>query len=87
MHVYYMTETFSDKIIDKSIQSQINDKSSAITQTLRVVNKIEERKNEYNDEREVITKSMAKFAHFLQHNAIAPYNDSYKAYLEHLIKR
>lgn len=82
-----MTETFSDKIIDKSIQSQINDKSSAVMQTLQIMNTIERRKKEYENEKEVITKSMAKFAHFLQHNAIAPYNDAYKSYLEHLINR
>lgn len=87
MHIYYVSETFDDRIDDESVKAQIKNTESAINEKRRLIAKLESRKVSYEKEKDTIIKTMAKFANFLQRNAIAPYNDSYKAYLEYLIDR
>lgn len=87
MHIYYETETCQDKIEDERVKSEIFDKTVALTKARNVISKIEQRLREYTNEREFIIKTTAKFAHFLQANAIAAYNDAYEGYLRYLIDR
>lgn len=39
------------------------------------------------NEKKTIQISLAKFAHFLSHNALTPYNDVYRQYLQILIEK
>lgn len=87
MHIYYTSETYDDRIDDEGVKAQIKNRETAITEKKKHVAKLESRKQSYEKEKDIIIKTMAKFAYFLQRNAIAPYNDSYKAYLEYLIDR
>ncbi|XP_044271283.1 uncharacterized protein LOC123015565 [Tribolium madens] len=87
MHVYYLTKTKDGKIVDDVVKNNINQKEEALRERQRLIGEIDRRKRELEEEREAIIKSTAQFAHFLQHNAISPFNDSYKGYIEYLISR
>ncbi|KAK5640081.1 hypothetical protein RI129_010892 [Pyrocoelia pectoralis] len=87
MHIYYETETYEDRIEDKSIKTVIMDKELGLIHAKNLIKKISARVNEYKEESETIIKITAKFACFLKANAITPYNDAYQAYLEYLIDR
>ncbi|XP_063930985.1 uncharacterized protein LOC135143068 [Zophobas morio] len=87
MHIYYMTKTISDKLEDEVVKNNINKKEEALRESKRLIQQIDLRKNELEQERAIIIKSTAQFAHFLQYNAISPFNDSYKGYIEYLITR
>ncbi|KAJ8910299.1 hypothetical protein NQ315_002461 [Exocentrus adspersus] len=52
-----------------------------------LINDISQRKEELEKEHGIIIKTCARFAHFLQNNAITPFSDSYKEYVEYLILR
>lgn len=87
MHIYYTSETYMDKIDNQSVKALIQDRKDALKETKKMIATIESRKLSYENEKNTIIKTMANFAHFLQTNAIAPYNDAYKAYIEYLIDR
>ncbi|KRT81130.1 hypothetical protein AMK59_5338, partial [Oryctes borbonicus] len=78
MHIYYVSETYDDKIDNEGVKAQIKDREAALNETKKMVATIESRKTAYENEKNIIIKTMATFAHFLNRNAIAPYNDSYK---------
>jgi hypothetical protein len=89
MHVYYLTKTCVVQIVDDVVKNNIHRKEEALQESQRLMREIDRRKEELEEEREVIIRSRAQFANFLQHNAIFPLipNDSYKAYIEYLITR
>lgn len=87
LHIYYITETYEDKIVDVNIDSQISKDKTEVGIVEAKIQEIEGRSKEYEMEEETIIKTIAKFAHFLQKNAITPYNDVYKQYMEYLIDR
>ncbi len=85
MHIYYECREIETHIEDSSITELIKKKADGkelITQSIKT---LEERKRDLEKEKDLLTKAVAKFAVFLKSNAIAPYNDSFKDYLEHLI--
>ncbi|GJQ71632.1 hypothetical protein Trydic_g11331 [Trypoxylus dichotomus] len=87
MHIYYVSETYQDQIDNEGVKAQIKDREAALKETKKLVATIESRKTDYENEKNTIIRTMAEFAHFLQRNAIAPYNDAYKAYIDYLIDR
>ncbi|KAL3268004.1 hypothetical protein HHI36_007137 [Cryptolaemus montrouzieri] len=87
MHIYYMTEKFDDKKIDASVQSRINSSEKALAEAERIINEIKKRKTELESEKDVIINCAVKFASFLQANAITPFNDAYRKYIEYMIIR
>ncbi|KAF2903724.1 hypothetical protein ILUMI_02432 [Ignelater luminosus] len=87
MHIYYQSFTYEDNIVDENVRSQISTKENAKSAAEKVIREIEQRRKEYESEQDTIIKSTAKFAHFLQNNAITAYNDAYQSYLEYLIDR
>lgn len=82
-----MTKTVDKKIEDEIVKMNINQKEAAVLEARRLMGEIDKRKQTLESERDTIIKSTAQFAHFLQQNAISPFNDSYKSYIEYLIKR
>ncbi|RUS20586.1 hypothetical protein BC937DRAFT_94878 [Endogone sp. FLAS-F59071] len=86
MHVLYNLKHISDKTIDKNIHNQIQSKQEAKEKAESMVKELDQRCEQLKKEQVVITKTCAKFGHFLKHNAITPYNDSLKEYLDHLIQ-
>lgn len=70
----------------KVFSAQLKTKEDARKAIEDLVKSLQETANTYTEEKETITKASAKFAYFLKNNAITPYNDSLKGYMEHLIE-
>ncbi|KAJ8984982.1 hypothetical protein NQ317_016893 [Molorchus minor] len=87
MHIYYMTKTKEDKIIDANVQKNINNKERVLQEAKRLLDDISIKLKELEQEHDVIIKCCAKFAHFLQNNAITPFSDHYNEYIEYMIVR
>lgn len=87
MHIYYETKTVEDRMEDKDVQRRIEDGQMGTMIANNLVDKIGRRVKEFENERDTILKTTAKFAYFLQENAITPYNDAYHGYLLYLIDR
>ncbi|KAJ8933107.1 hypothetical protein NQ318_016880 [Aromia moschata] len=87
MHIYYMTKTKEDQIVDDKVQKNINDKERVLQNAKKLISNISQRKSELEREHDIIVKCCARFAHFLQNNAITPFSDFYKEYIGYLITR
>ncbi|XP_050510540.1 uncharacterized protein LOC126887194 isoform X1 [Diabrotica virgifera virgifera] len=87
MHVYYLTKTVQKEEVDENIQRNITSKEDLIKSKQLVIRNIEVKHSELHNEHQVVVEACAKFAHFLQNNAITPFNDSYKEYIEYLVNR
>lgn len=86
-HIYYQSRAVQERLEDANIKSQLKNKESAKAAVEQLIRDIERRSTEFEEEQEMISKSTAKFAHFLQNNAITPYNDAYEYFLEYTIDR
>ncbi|KAK9731258.1 hypothetical protein QE152_g13862 [Popillia japonica] len=87
MHIYYETQPYNYQAEDKSVAKNIAQNKVDMQDIENKIRELEARNNEYRNEIMIIQESMAKFAHFLKNNAITPYNDTYKKYIEYLIDR
>ncbi|XP_076266780.1 uncharacterized protein LOC143200248 [Rhynchophorus ferrugineus] len=87
MHVYYYTKKITVDKPDPVVLQNINDREHAVQRLKVLVNNLEERKLQYERELDIITKANAKFAHFLEKNAIATFTDAYAEYIQYLIVR
>nr|XP_023028421.1 uncharacterized protein LOC111516499 [Leptinotarsa decemlineata] len=87
MHVYYMTETKEVKEKDSNIEQNINSKEEVMDNVRKLIENMETKKEELDSEHHIIINTSARFAHFLQNNAITPFSDSYKEYIEYLINQ
>uniref|UniRef100_A0A6P7GUE3 Uncharacterized protein LOC114346593 n=1 Tax=Diabrotica virgifera virgifera TaxID=50390 RepID=A0A6P7GUE3_DIAVI len=85
MHVYYLTKPVEKQEVDENIQRNITSKEDLIKSKQQVIRDIEVKHSELHNEHQVVVEICAKFAHFLQNNAITPFSDSYKEYIEYLI--
>ncbi len=79
-------KSFLSCVKDDKINTKITTKESPKREAERMVREIQEKCTKLENEKQLITKTTAKFAHFLNTNAIAPYNDSFEEYLMHLIE-
>lgn len=86
-HIYYESHLVKTEIESESVKIQLKNKQDAQAAIEEFIRDIERRFAEYEEERDIISKSTAKFAHFLQNNAITPYNDAYECFLEYTIDR
>lgn len=82
-----MTKTKDATIKDDNVAKNINSKEKALDRKRKLIQEIEIRKAEFDGEQNIIVKTCAKFATFLENNAITPFSDSYKEYIEYLITR
>jgi hypothetical protein len=85
-HIYYTTKEVEKKVKDINVVSKLRTRESAKRETEEMVNQLQKRIEVSRNEKSIITKSTAKFAHFLNTNAITPYNDSFEEYLKHSIE-
>src|SRR5690606_3220918 len=85
MHIYYKSTQKFVKKVDTNIQQQINEKKLSNDTIANFINGLRDRQRKYTFEKEEITKACATFACFLKSNAIRPYNDAVKDYLDYLI--
>ena len=86
MHITYETTQVLTKVVDVNVQQQIIDKVSHIKIIEQFVQSTVDRINKLEAEKREVTKVSAKFACFLKHNAVAPYNDATFDYIEHSIE-
>lgn len=87
MHVYYTTTTRLKNIRNTNVIKNIDDKKKCLVEVNKLIENMMIKKNELENEHDAVVTSCAKFTHFLQHNAITPFNDAYKGYIEYLIIR
>ncbi|KAF2904240.1 hypothetical protein ILUMI_01936 [Ignelater luminosus] len=86
-HIYYESHLVKTEIESETVKIQLKTKEDAKAAIEDFIQDIERRSAEYEEEQDIINKSTAKFAHFLQNNAITPYNDAYEYFLEYTIDR
>lgn len=87
MHIYYMTRIKADTIKDDNVAKNLNSKEKILEKKKNMIKDTEMRKTQYEGERKTIIETCAKAAYFLENNAITPFNDCYKEYIEYLLKR
>ncbi|KAK9880706.1 hypothetical protein WA026_013032 [Henosepilachna vigintioctopunctata] len=87
MHIYYESKTVDKTIENDNVKQKINSKEELMNEKKKVIAEIKQIKLELEIEHKTIIHYIAKFANFLQHNAITPYNDVYREYIEYLIDR
>lgn len=85
MHIYYKSKISGRQIEDENIKKSAMHKDGIVQALDSTIQSLDQRKAKYEKEKVIIQNTMAKFAHFLQNNSIAAYNDKYKAYIEYLI--
>ncbi|XP_076266752.1 uncharacterized protein LOC143200242 isoform X2 [Rhynchophorus ferrugineus] len=87
MHVYYFTRKNRVNKMDMSVLQNINTREEVLEETKKTIAALEDRKQKHERELEIITSANAKFAHFLEKNAIAAFTDAYAEYIQYLIVR
>lgn len=85
MHIYYMVERYESRIQNQTIKAQMDQALTEKEKYETFRKNVENVMKSYDEEHAIITKTLAKFAHFLKNNSILPFNDSYKTYIEYLI--
>lgn len=85
MHIYYESKTVDKTIENDNIKKSLMTKEELRREKQRMINEMNQMKDELENEHKTIIHYIAKFANFLQQNAITPYNDVYKQYIEYLI--
>jgi hypothetical protein len=86
-HIYYTTKEVMKKVEDINVVSKLRTRESAKRETEEMVNQLRKRIEVLRNEKDVIFKTTEKFTHFLNTNAITPYNDSFEEYLKHSIEK
>ena len=86
MHIYYETKEVSKMVTDESIVQLLKSNLSEEEKKRRMIESKTDEVYELDEELKEIEKCSVKFAGFLKHNAITPYNDAMIAYLNHLIR-
>nr|XP_022906980.1 uncharacterized protein LOC111418618 [Onthophagus taurus] len=87
MHVYYTTEPYEESAKDLHIENKITTKEGEKELIQKELTRYQGERIEFEKEKDIIQKAVAKFAHFLSNNVIIPYNDAYKEYLYYLIEK
>jgi len=86
MHIYYEMEEMDVLVEDSAVKDLIAQKADGKALIRQSIKTLEKRSEDLLKEKEFLTKSVARFAIFLKNNAIAPYNDAFKDYLQHFIR-
>lgn len=87
MHIYFDTKPYKSREIDKNVEANINREEEVRAEISNMITKLTQKRTSLMTEKDTVQKSMAKFAHFLTHNAITPYNDTYQEYIQYLIEK
>ncbi|GBG76311.1 hypothetical protein CBR_g22059 [Chara braunii] len=87
-HAHQFTEARQTvhKVKNTTIDGKIKTKEELREALEGHLNTLRQRIVELEQEQQSINGIVAKFAHFCSENAISPYNDAYKDYLDYLIK-
>ncbi|GJQ75236.1 hypothetical protein Trydic_g9835 [Trypoxylus dichotomus] len=86
MHISFTTEPYMSREINMKVNADIKKKEEFVRQIEDAINDLKNQKLTLETEKRTVQQSMAKFAHFLNNNAIVPYNDKYQEYIQYLIE-
>jgi GTPase SAR1 family protein len=86
MHIYKNTRIEETQRTNVDVSKKIDNIEDAQKERQKTITYLSNECTELNSEKEIIINITAKFANFLKNNAIVPFNDSFKDYLEHLIE-
>jgi hypothetical protein len=86
MHIYYQSEETTSIEEDASIKKLLESNLDAVTMKEEMINDKQREIAELDAELKEIQHGSARFAQFLQANAIIPYSDAIIEYMDHLIK-
>ena len=81
LHVYYETRVIEKYREDPKVNEQLENELETKSSAERMVDNIGNYIRELKQEMQIIMSTTAKFSQFLKHNAIAPYNDTFKVIL------
>ncbi|XP_038059743.1 uncharacterized protein LOC119730783 [Patiria miniata] len=87
MHMTYDLQVFSMEFLSEEVQTQINQKKSAIETKKAFKEAIDTKNAELKKEENTIVKTSAKYGSFLKANALIPYNDAVGDYLDMSIEQ
>ena len=86
MHITYTTTLVEKEFLSSDAQSKIAEKTNLKDQKESFIANLERSIKELQDEKEFIYECAGRFGVFLKENAMIPYNDSFKEYLDMLIR-
>jgi len=86
MHITYDMAQETVYVEDQSVKKLIDEKDGSIKAIKAFEKQLDEKMNQLNYEKKRLAEVNARFACFLKHNAIAPYNDAMLEYLNHIIE-
>ena len=86
MHMTYTTSLVQKTFLSDDIQKEINNKTNVKDKKQKLIEVLEKRIEEYKKEKEVLYRCASHFGAFLKQNAMIPYNDSFREYLDMLMK-
>ena len=86
MHITYRTTLVAKEFLSKQSQRNIMEKEDMKSRKKAFIAVLKSHSKEYQREKDYIYECASFFAIVLQKNAMIPYNDSFEAYVEMLIK-
>ena len=86
MHITYSTTLVEKEFLSSDAQSKIAEKTNLKDQKESFIANLERSIKELQEEKEFIYECAGRFGVFLKENAMIPYNDSFKEYLDMLIR-
>lgn len=86
MHIEYKTSLIEKEFLSKEVQKKILDKQDEKSQKKEFIAVLAKKSKELASERDCILECATFFGAFLKMNAIVPYNDSFRDYMELLIR-
>lgn len=86
LHITWKSVEKNVQVEDKAVVKRRKQNQSDVEIIRQALESRQALIEQYDQEREIIQKAASKFAVFLKHSAVKPWNDSKLAYLDHLIR-
>ncbi|CAG2167983.1 unnamed protein product, partial [Oppiella nova] len=86
LHTNYETQIRNIKLVDKTKLTKITNDKEKVEAKESKIKELEAKMSELSQETQTISKCMARFACFLKHNAMTPFNDAFGDYVKYLIE-
>ena len=82
MHITYTTKVVQKEFLSEEVQETIRSKEDFKAKKDAAVNELTKNIEELEEEKHRIMNCASQFGSFLKHNALIPYNDAFKDYIE-----
>ena len=87
MNIYYETKIVKKQIVDESVQTTLKSEKEQREELNELIKSLVQEKHELIEEKQYISECAAKFAYFLEKNAIMTAFDTYREYLNLSLER